>query len=109
MVVSSDSIKNATATSQGSRRLLASDGTCDRGGTTAGGLEEFISDYNDHFSGASDAGFKCRHDAVAVPVEAQEFTNRISPALSAPNAVAFASVGAQGFSPANKSKANRGL
>jgi hypothetical protein len=43
MVVSSDSIKNATATSHGNRSLLASEGTCN-GGATTGRFEEFISD-----------------------------------------------------------------
>jgi hypothetical protein len=48
-LVSSDSIKNATATSHGSRRLLASDETC-KGGATAGRFEVFISDSDDDFS-----------------------------------------------------------
>src|SRR5580692_1778706 len=47
IVVSSDSIKNATATSQGSRRLLVSDGPC-KEGATADRFEEFISESDYH-------------------------------------------------------------
>src|SRR5277367_2701367 len=48
MVVSSDSIKNANATNQGSKRFAASEGTWEE--STTGRFEEFISDYYDHFS-----------------------------------------------------------